>query len=104
MKSNSDVFAIDDVGTVSITAHNNEGNGARKEKEYNGAIVVQSTSGDTGNIEVNESNLPLIAEAALKINEPSSTISSTGNSKQTTKKKLVQWSMSVYCNHEQLSV
>ena len=80
------MFAIDDVGTVSI-AQNNGGNGARKERDNSEATVVQSTSGDTGNVEANESNLPLMAEAALKIDVSSPTISSSSPSKQTTKKK-----------------
>ena len=66
---------------------------ARKEKENGIASVVQSTSGDTGSVEANEANLPLMAEAALKIHEPSNptdnastTVSSVNTSKQTAKK------------------
>lgn len=86
MKSNSELFSIDDVGTV-ILAQHDIGDGARKEKDDNRASVVQSTSGDTGNVEANESNLPLMAAASLNINESSSNISSAGMSKLTTKKK-----------------
>ena len=83
MKSNSELFSIDDVGTVILA----QGDGARKEKDDNRASVVQSMSGDTGNVEANESNLPLMAATALNINESSSNISSAGMSKLTTKKK-----------------
>ena len=82
------MFSIDDVGTVSFVQRDN----ARKEKESGVASVVQSTSGDSGSVEANETNLPLIAEAALKIDEPSNSTdhsSTTVSSKQTTKNKYV---------------
>lgn len=90
MKSNSDLFSIDDVGTVSLVQRDNSEDGARKVKEDGVANVVQSMSGDTGSVESNETNLPLMAEEALKIDEsssPSSTIMSVTASKQTAKKK-----------------
>lgn len=80
------MFSIDDVGTVSFVQRDN----ARKEKEDGVASVVQSTSGDSGSVEANETNLPLMAQEALKIDEPSNPMdysSTTVSSKQTTKKK-----------------
>lgn len=90
MKSNSDKFSIDDVGIVSICESNKDG--ADKEKESDIASVVQSTSGDSGGIDANEADLPLVAEASLKIDELSnkttadSSASSVSASKKNTKK------------------
>ena len=86
------MFCIDDVGTVSFVQHGNK-DGARKENENDIASVVQSTSGDSGNVEANETNLPPVA-IALKTNESSApnidsstAVSSAVACKQTAKKK-----------------
>ena len=61
--------------------------GARKEKENGIASVVQSMSGDTGGVEANESNLPMMAEAALKINKLSNPSTDSSPSVNTSKQK-----------------
>ena len=68
MKNNYDIFTIDDVGTVSIKQSKDEAKGESQELSDT-ALVVQSTSGNTNDGEVDEDNLPSIAEAALKIDE-----------------------------------
>ena len=87
------MFCIDDVGTVSFVQHGNK-DGARKEKENDIASVVQSISGDSGNVEANVTNPPPSAAAALKTNESSTktidsstAVSSAVAPKQTAKKK-----------------
>ena len=75
---------------MSICESNKDG--ADKEKESDIASVVQSTSGDSGGIDANEADLPLVAEASLKIDELSnkttadSSASSVSASKKNTKK------------------
>ena len=94
------MFSIDDVGTVSLVQRDN----ARKERENGVASVVQSTSGDSRSVEANETNVPLIAEAASKIDEtsdPTDYSSATVSSKQITKKKYVS-SIFHQCVHPSL--
>ena len=78
LKNNSDIFTIDDVGTVSIKQIKDEAKGETQDLS-DAAIVVQSTSGKTDDDgEVND-NLPSIAEAALKIEEPFNSATANDN-------------------------
>ena len=86
MKSYSDIFSIDDVGMVSLVQCGNK-DGVRKEKENGIASVMQSMSGDTDGVEANETNLSMMAEAALKINELSNPSTDSPSSVSTSKQK-----------------
>ena len=89
LKNNSNVFTIDDVGTVSINQTDSK-NEARGETQHSGdaALVVQSSSDNTTDGKVNENSQPSTAEAALELEEPSNgTTSSNDNQAKAAKQK-----------------
>ena len=71
------------MGTVSINQTDSK-NEARGETQHSGdaALVVQSSSDNTTNGKVNENSQPSIAEAALKLEEPSNGATSNNNDNQ----------------------
>jgi len=64
---------------VSINTHTKEEASGGTHNSSDAALVVQSTSDNKTDSEVNENSLPSIAEAALKLEEPSNSGVTTSN-------------------------